>query len=213
MIPIFDGADYANWKKRILKFFEFKKCKNPATRERTETDNLEWNQADVKATNFIYSSITNKQLKYIGDLDSTYNIMKKFDEIYLKESTALQILYRNSLENVKLKDFTDVTSFFDEFEKAANELKAAGGTMSEQEKLRYMLKALPPSYNYVGDLIDVLPERDRTVDYLKSKIKLKSLEEKNNKEQSDQPNSNAFTTDMRGKFFTCGKPGHKQIEC
>lgn len=65
MIPIFDGADYANWKKRILKFFEFKKCKNPATRERTETDNLEeWNQADVKATNFIYSSITNKQRVY-----------------------------------------------------------------------------------------------------------------------------------------------------
>ncbi|KMQ84192.1 rna-dependent dna polymerase [Lasius niger] len=214
MIPIFDGADYANWKKRILNFFEFKKCKNPATRERTETDNLEeWNQADVKATNFIYSSITNKQLEYIGDLDSTYNIMKKFDEMYLKESTALQILCRNSLENVKLKDFTDVTSFFDEFEKAVNELKAAGGTISEQEKLRYMLKALPPSYSYVGDLIDVLPEKDRTVDYLKSKIKLKSLEEKNNKEQSDQPNSNAFSTDMRGKCFTCGKPGHKQIEC
>lgn len=213
IIPIFHGADYANWKKRILKFFEFKKCKNPATRERTQTDNLEeWNQADMKATNCIYSSITNKQLEYIGDLDSTYKIMRKFDEMYLKESTALQILCRNRLENVKLKDFTDVTSFFDEFEKAINELKAAGGKISEQEKLRYMLKALPPSYSYVGDLIDVLPDKEKTVDYLKSKIKLKSLKEKNNKE-GDQPNSNAFSTDMRGKCFTCGKPGHKQIEC
>ena len=112
-----------------------------------------------------------------------------------------------------MKDFTDVTSFFDEFEKAVNELKAAGGKISEQEKLRYMLKALPPSHSYIGDLIDVLPEKDRTVDYLKSKIKIKSLEEKNIKEQSDQPNSNVFSTDMRGKCFTCGKPGHKQIEC
>lgn len=63
IIPIFDGADYANWKKRILKFFEFKKCKDPATREKTQADkDDEWNHADVKATNFIYSSITNKQL-------------------------------------------------------------------------------------------------------------------------------------------------------
>ena len=39
------------------------------------------------------------------------------------------------------------------------------------------------------------------------------MEERNTKEQSDQPNSNAFSTDMRGKCFTCGKPGHRQIEC
>ena len=90
MIPVFDGADYANWKKRILKFFEFKKCEAAATRERLATDNQEeWKQTDVKATNFIYSSITNKQLEYIRHLDSTYKIMKKFDEMYLKESTAL----------------------------------------------------------------------------------------------------------------------------
>lgn len=133
--------------------------------------------------------------------------------MYLKESTALQILCRDNLKNVKLKDFTDVTSFFDEFEKTVNELKAAGGKITEQEKLRYMLKALPLSYSYVGDLIDVLPQEGRTVDYLKSKIKLKSLEEKSNKEHSDQPNSNAFSTDMRAKCYTCGKPGHKQIEC
>lgn len=49
--------------------------------------------------------------------------MKKFDEMYLKESTALQIVCRNRLEGVKLKDFTDVTTFFDEFEKATNEVK------------------------------------------------------------------------------------------
>lgn len=138
--------------------------------------------------------------------------MKKFDEMYLKESTALQIVCRNRLESVKLKDFMDVTSFFDEFEKASNEVKAAGGIITEQEKLRYMLKALPPSHSYIGDLIDVLPEAERTVEYLKSKIKLKSIEEKSHKEQNEQ-SSNAFSTDMRRKCYMCGKTGHKQTEC
>lgn len=210
MIPIFDGTDYVNWKKRILKFFELKKCKNVATREKTVNDKEEtWNEEDVKAMNFIYSSITNKQLEYIGDLDSAYKIMKKFDEMYLKESTALQIVCRNNIENIKLKDFTDVTSFFDEFEKATNELKAAGGKITEQEKLSYMLKALPSSHSYIGDLIDILPKEERTVEYLKSKIKLKSAEEKRSREQ----NSNAFYMEMRGKCYTCGKAGHKQVEC
>jgi len=42
-----------------------------------------------------------------------------------------------------------------------------------------MLKALPRTYSHIEDLIDVLPKKDRTVEYLKSKIKLKSVEEKN----------------------------------
>lgn len=81
-----------------------------------------------------------------------------------------------------MKDFTDVTTFFDEFEKTTNEVKAAGGIITEQEKLRYILKALPPSHSYIGDLVDVLPETERTVEYLKSKIKLKCIEEKSQKE-------------------------------
>ncbi|KAK9687233.1 Reverse transcriptase (RNA-dependent DNA polymerase) [Popillia japonica] len=58
-----------------------------------------------------------------------------------------------------------------------------------------MLKALPPSYSYIGDLIDVLPEPERTVEYLKSKIKLKSIEKKNrtDKNEENSPNYSGCT--------------------
>ena len=98
---------------------------------------------------------------------------KKFDEICFKKSTALQIVCRHNLELIKLKNYSEVSLFFDDFEKP---VKQAGVVVSETEKLNYMLKALPENYSYISDLIDVMPERERTMDYLKSRIKLKRTE-------------------------------------
>ena len=101
---------------------------------------------DIKAVNYIYSTISNKQFKYTGELNSAYEIKKKFDRIYLEDSTTLQIVYRNNVEAVKLKNYTDVTILFDVFEKVVNDLKAAGAKLTENEKLSYILKALLWSY-------------------------------------------------------------------
>lgn len=49
-------------------------------------------------------------------------------------------------------------------------------TDAEKEKLNNMIKVLPGSYRYIGDLIDVLPEQNKTVDYLKGKINWKKKE-------------------------------------
>ncbi|KAF2902233.1 hypothetical protein ILUMI_03950 [Ignelater luminosus] len=101
--------------------------------------------------------------------------------------------------------------------KAVNELKQAGAAVTEQEKLNYMLKSLPQNYSHIGDLIDVLPMKERTVEYLKSKIKLKSMEEKSNNVSNDK--SNVFqaeaksSSDKNYTCFGCGKPGHLKRDC
>ena len=38
-LPIFDGSDYAMWKKRLTVFLKLKKCKKVIQRERSETEN------------------------------------------------------------------------------------------------------------------------------------------------------------------------------
>lgn len=150
-IPVFDGAEYSSWRARILLYLRMKMCKVVVERRQiTEGNNkdnaAEWEAKDVKAMNYICGSITNKQFEYVKPLSSAYDMMKKFDEMYLKESTALQILKRNELERIKLKDFSTTKNFFDEFEKAVNEVKAAGATISDKEVLNYMLKALPQEF-------------------------------------------------------------------
>jgi len=44
-----------------------------------------------------------------------------------------------------------------------NELKQAGAVITEQEKLNYMLKSLPQNYSHIDNLMDVLPEQERTL--------------------------------------------------
>ena len=84
--------------------------------------------------------------------------------------------------------------------------------VTETEKLNYMLKALPENYSYISDLIDVMPERERTVDYLQSKIKLKKTESVT---QISNDTSNVFKADTKSSFncIGCGKPGHLRRDC
>ena len=113
--------------------------------------------------------------------------------MYLKKSTSLKIICKNNPENMKLKNYSNLCLFFDKFKKNVNELKQLGAIVSEQEKLNYMLRVLPTKCSHIGDLIYVLSEKDRTVDFLKSKITAKSLEKKNKCEESAPlEKSNAF---------------------
>ena len=91
-----------------------------------------------------------------------------------------------------------------------NEFKAAGGKIDETEKIRYLIKTLPASYSYIGDFIDVIPEKERTVDYVKSKIKENNLVKNNSDKKS---NVNTFSTKTNEQCFTCGNIGHYQKDC
>lgn len=194
-IPVFDGEDYGNWKKRILLYLKLKKCYTVASREKLDSDEREaWNEEHLKAMNYIYGAITNKQLEFVGDKETAFEILKKFDELYSKESTALQIVCRNKLDRLRLTDFSDTSTFFSEFERMVNELKTAGAKVTEKEKLNYMLRTLPESLSHIGDLIDVLKEEEQTVEYVKSKIRMMELK---NSDASESAKSNAFHTERK----------------
>ena len=57
-----------------------------------------------------------------------------------------------------MKNYHEVQEFFVDFEKAVNEFRTAGGKIIEAEKMNYLIRALPSSYSYIGDFLDVIPE-------------------------------------------------------
>jgi len=96
-IPVFDGEAYSMWKKRITMFLKLKKCDIVITRQKAIADEDDWDKNDLKAINLIYSAISNKQVEFVCEETTAYKIIKKLNEMYLKESTALQIVCQNEL--------------------------------------------------------------------------------------------------------------------
>lgn len=54
-IPVFDGEDYSMWKKRITMYLKLKKCEKVIKRVKTAEDGNDWDENDLKATNYIYT--------------------------------------------------------------------------------------------------------------------------------------------------------------
>ena len=53
--------------------------------------------------------------------DTSIKIIKKLDDIYLNEYSALQIVCRNKLEKMRVEKYGNTAIFFSEFEKSVNE--------------------------------------------------------------------------------------------
>uniref|UniRef100_A0ABD2WR87 Retrovirus-related Pol polyprotein from transposon TNT 1-94 n=1 Tax=Trichogramma kaykai TaxID=54128 RepID=A0ABD2WR87_9HYME len=213
-IPVFDGEDYNMWKKRIRMYLRMKTCECVIERDRaSEESEAEWKKKDVQAMNVIYSGITNKQLEYVHEATTAREIMKIFDKMYSRESTALQIICRNKLEKMRLEKYSDSVTFFNEFEKTINELKSAGASINEKEKLNYVLNTLPNQYSYIGDLIDTLKPEDQTASYVKNKIQIAEM--KDQQEEGTGNSSNVFVAKrgFNGNCYTCGKTGHMARQC
>lgn len=140
-------------------------------------------------------------------------MLKKLDSMYDTKSTPMQIICRSQLNDLKLSNFDNIQSFFLEFEKLSNQYISAGGKLNEEEKIEYLIKALPKSYSAIGDFIDVLAKEKQTVDLVMSKIIEKSLSK-----GGDHIKSNVSTFMKKSRpnnngCFTCGRTNHKQKDC
>jgi len=149
----------------------------------------------------------------LNEEETAYDVMKKLDSMYLRESTATQISVLNKLERLRLNDYEESSTFFIDFGKLINELNNAGAIVSR--RVNYMLRTLPDLLNYVGDLIDSLKEADPTCEFLKNKI---TMWEAKNKENNclTHTNKNALKLERKEPekiCFGCGKPGHIKANC
>lgn len=74
-----------------------------------------------------------------------------------------------------------------------------------------MLKTLPDSLSYVGDLIDSIKESDRTCEFLKNKI---AMWETRGQGESGKKKTSVFKVEKKDvKCYGCEKNGHSRKEC
>lgn len=98
-------------------------------------------------------------------------MLAKFDQLYAVQTRAKKLIAQRSLLELKLVENENSEPFLEKFEKAINNLKSAGVDVSEEEKVNYLLLALPPSLSHIADTFDAIPQADRNSTYLKRKLK------------------------------------------
>lgn len=209
-VPIFDGKNYNNWKFRILNILEYNECQAPAIREKDKENQEDWNKLNLKAKTILIGCIADSQLEFIKECNSALKIIQTFDELYSTKSTPMQIICREKLSEIQMKNYESVEEFFQDFEKLCNKYITAGGTLNTEEKIRYLIKSLTASYSQIGDFIDIVPREQQTVEYVKSKIKEKSLSKIDNDKRT---NVSTYSIKTKGLCYICDKPGHKQQDC
>lgn len=135
-------------------------------------------------------------------------MLETLDKIYITKSTAMQLLCRGSIEELKLIDYDSVDEFFCAFEQACNKFKEAGGKMPADEKVRYMLKALPKSYDVIVDYYDRVDGAKANIEFIKSKIRRDIFRRETKKEK----NVSTFHTQSKG-CYECGSKSNFIRDC
>jgi len=83
----------------------------------------------------------------------------------------MKLLCKRKLLDFKMDETQNPTEFFNDFEKLLNKLKNAGERVTE-DKLNYLLLAIPESLSHIVDIVDTLPIEGNSVEYVKSKLLL-----------------------------------------
>ncbi|KAF2896317.1 hypothetical protein ILUMI_09856 [Ignelater luminosus] len=119
LLQLSDGTNYDKWKFRLNLFLEMKECNEVILYEQKPSTITEdaWKKKEIKAENYIVNTITNTQLKLIISEMSAKKMIKKFDEIYLTKNSAMKLLCKRKLLDLKMQENEDPTDFFDKFEK------------------------------------------------------------------------------------------------
>ena len=153
--------------------------------------------------------MTNTQLELIISEETAKKIIDKLDENYLVKSNAVKLLCKRRLLDLKMEESENPTDFYNDFKRLVNELKNAGENVTKEDKLIYFLLTLPESMSHMVDFVDSLTEKDKTVEFVKSKLE---FEFKKKHGESENSRSNAFTFQKRKEdkrtCYVCGSVGH-----
>ncbi|KAF2887557.1 hypothetical protein ILUMI_18616, partial [Ignelater luminosus] len=197
LLQMFDGTNYDKWKFRLNLFLEMKECNEVILYEQKPSTITEdaWKKKEMKAKNYIVNTITNTQLELIISETSSRKMIEKFDEIYLIENCTMKLLCKKKLLDLKMQGNENPTDFFNKFEKQLNELKNSGETGSGIDKLNYLLLALPETLLHIVDIVDALPQKGRSVEYVKSKL-IFEFQKRNNNKDSVNNDTQTFSTNV-----------------
>lgn len=217
-IPMFKphgGEPYDSWKYKFMLLLEMKNCKSCLEcKTKPETVTAEdWSKMEVKAKMLLASAV---DVELIMECATAYEMMEKLDNLYLKQSETRQALVERKLSRLRFNENEEnPESFFETFERLIKDLKNAGATVDRKRKLGYLVMALPDSLDHITETLDLLPEENRNVDYVREKLLLRrEVKKEENKSGTEQKHeSQVLQATVDKTCFRCHQKGHIARDC
>lgn len=224
----FDGSEYSKFRLRFMLFVKKKEWYTVLENSRPTTDDNKiaaWDKIDVKVQSTLVNAVSDRILDEIQHETTAKGMVDSLDSVYLRKTLMMRVLAKKRLLNLKIEEGEDAQVFFGRFEKHISALKDAGETISAEEKLSYLLIILPEKYAHIIDVLDALPEKDRTVDYVKGKMMFDHCRAENTHEVFGD--GAALKTQVQNRFarsyggtpgpnyrcHKCGVQGHFRRDC
>ena len=214
------GDNYPIWKIQsrmaLMKEGLWRIVTGEETAPDTEAERAKFATRKDRALAMIVLSVDPSLLYLVGDPEDPVVVWKKLGDQFQKRTWATRLDLRRKLHAARLRDGDSAQEHINLMTEIFDTLTVAGETVSEEDRVVYLLASLPESYNV---LVTAL-EASENVPKLEVVTERILHQERKFKDRSDATPENAMISRRAGtprrkstKCHHCGKPGHFKKDC
>lgn len=217
-IGVFDGTGYAPWKMRMTNLLIEKDLwtidEDPAT---TINEVLEENKAKMVLP-MIKRFMSEEIVDQVKSCSTVKMLFETLDTLYMVNSFSKRFVVQNKIHNLWYSgNRCDWAEHLRTLDALFGELQAAGGKVTEEEKvMRLLLTVAPSMHPWITTILDVLPEEKNNFesmgkiigDYMDRRI-----ERQNTVQQNILPSPAAARPEPLLWCIFCLQTGHKRRDC
>ena len=221
VVPL-KGANYPTWKIQcrmaLMKEGLWRIVTGEKTAPASEAERAKFATRKDRALATIVLSVDPSLLYLVGDPEDPVAVRKKLGDQFQKKMWATRLDLRRKLHSARLRDGDSAQEHIKLITEIFDALTVAGETVSEEDRVVYLLASLPESY---GVLVTAL-EASETVPKLEVVTERILHQEGRFRDRSDASSTTESAMTSRKasaprwksiKCHHCGKPGHFKRDC
>ena len=219
VVPL-NGRNYPTWKIQCRMALMKEGLWSIVSEEETEpqsgrTEIAKFRSRRDKALATIVLSVDIALLYLIGNSEHPAAVWKKLADQFEKKTWATRLDLRRKLHSMRLKEGNSAQEHIKNMTELFDALTVAGETVSDEDRVVYVLASLPDSYNVLVTALEANAEVPK-IEVVTERIL--HQERKTKEKETDSTNENAMPSHTvsrrpKPKCFNCGKLGHIQRYC
>lgn len=115
---------------------------------------------DNAALYLVIMTIDNKAMNHILNIPYVKLALDKLDNVYNRQGQMLLFAERKKLYLLSSKSFSTLSELFSTHETLIRNMEIAGETLTDEEKMKTLLTAIPERYSHIMDALAVLRKND-----------------------------------------------------